>query len=109
MHLNLNGIDSIEEAEKYKSMYIKIDREDAVELPKGSYFIVDLIGLEVKTEEGEVLGEVYDIYPTGSNDIYVVKNKITGEQILLPAVKEVIKNVDIQNKTITVKLMEGLV
>ena len=109
MHLNLSGIDTIEEAEKYKNMYIKIDRKDAVKLPEGSYFIVDLIGLDVVTEEGEVLGEVYDIYETGSNDIYVVRNKTTAKQILLPAIKNVIKNVDIQKGTITVKLMEGLI
>ena len=107
--LKLKGIDDISEAEKYKNLYIKIDRKDAVKLPKDSYFIVDLIGLEVLTEEGEVLGEVEDIYPTGSNDIYVVKDKITGKQILLPALKEVIKKIDIENKKVIVKLMEGLI
>lgn len=97
----------INSAEGLKGLFIKIDRKDAVELPKNSYFIVDLIGLNVETEAGHNLGVLTEVFPTGSNDVYVVKNSL-GKETLLPAIKEVIKKVDIQNKKMTVCLIEGL-
>lgn len=84
--LKLKGIDDINEAEKYRNCYLKIDRKDAVNLPEDTYFIADLLEMEVTTEEGEMLGKIADVYPTGSNDIYVVKNE-EGKQILLPAIR----------------------
>lgn len=84
--LKLKGIDDINEAEKYRNCYLKIDRKDAVNLPEDTYFIADLLEMEVTTEEGEMLGKITDVYPTGSNDIYVVKNE-QGKQILLPAIR----------------------
>lgn len=106
--LKLKGIDDINKAEIYKNCYIKIDRKDAVELPKNSYFIVDLIGLNVYTVDGLYLGNVIDVYSTGANDIYVVKDE-KGKQVLLPAISDVIKNVDIEGKKMLVYLIEGLV
>lgn len=106
--LKIKGIDNINDAEIYKNCYIKIDRSDAVELPEDSYFIIDLIGIKVCTDEGEALGDVIDVFPTGANDVYVVKNEL-GKQVLLPAIGDVIKNVDIQNKKMIVHLIEGLV
>lgn len=106
--LKIKGIDNINDAEIYKNCYIKIDRSDAVELPEDSYFIIDLIGIKVYTDEGEALGDVIDVFPTGANDVYVVKNEL-GKQVLLPAIGDVIKNVDIQNKKMIVHLIEGLV
>jgi len=73
--LKFKGINSIEEAEAYKSLYLKIDRKDAVKLPENSYFIVDLLECSVYTEEDELLGKLDDIFPTGSNDVYVVKHE----------------------------------
>ena len=105
--LKLKGIDSIEDTTQYKNCYIKIDREDAVALPEDSYFIVDLIGMEVFTENEELLGKLVDVFPTGSNDVYVVKDDL-GKQILLPAIGDVIKFVDVQNKKMIVHLIEGL-
>lgn len=105
--LKLKGIATIEEAEKYKNAILKIDRNDAVELPENTYFMVDLLGLSVYTEEGETLGKVDDIFRTGSNDVYVVKNEL-GKQILLPAIESVIKQIDIKNGKIIVHLLEGL-
>lgn len=84
--LKLKGIDDINEAEKYRNCYLKIERKDAVNLPEDTYFIADLLEMEVTTEEGEMLGKIADVYPTGSNDIYVVKNE-QGKQILLPAIR----------------------
>lgn len=106
--LKLKGIDDINEAEKYKNLYLKIDRKNAVKLPRNSYFIVDLIGLEVYSDSNnELLGNIVDVFPTGSNDVYVVKDEL-GKQILLPAISDVIKNVDIENKKMIVHLIEGL-
>lgn len=105
--LKLQGIDDINKAEELRNLYLKIDRDKMPKLPEDSYYIVDLLECEVETIEGELLGKVDDVFNTGSNDIYVVKNEL-GKQILLPAIGEVIKNVDIPNKKIIVKLMEGL-
>lgn len=106
--LKIKGIDDINSAEIYKNCYIKIDRKDAVELPEDSYFIIDLIGVEVITDEGENIGNIIDVFSTGANDVYVVKNEL-GKQVLLPAIGDVIKNVDIKNKKMIVHLLEGLV
>lgn len=105
--LKLKGIDSIEEANVYRNCYIKIDRKDARKLPKDTYFIVDLLGLDVYTDENKLLGKVDDIYNTGSNDIYVVKDEM-GKQILLPAIKDVLKQVDLDNGKIIVHIINGL-
>jgi len=105
--LKLKGIDDINVAEEYKNCYLKIDREKAVELPEDTYFIVDLIGLEVYSDENVLLGNIVDVFPTGSNDVYVVKDEL-GKQILLPAIADVIKSVDIDNKKMIVHLIAGL-
>jgi len=106
--LKLEGIDNIEEAEKYKNLYLKINREDAVELEDDSYFIVDIIGCEVFTDVGDFLGKVIDVFPTGSNDVYTVRNS-ENKDILLPAIEDVVKDIDIENKKIIVHLLEGLI
>lgn len=106
--LKLKGIETVEEAEKLRNCYLKIDRKDAKKLPKDTYFIVDLIGLDVYTDEGKLLGKVDDIYNAGSSDIYVVKDEL-GKQILLPAIKDVLKEVDLENQKIIVHLIKGLV
>ena len=106
--IKLEGINDINDTEKYKNCYVKIDRKNAVKLPKDTYFIIDLIGIEVFTEDNLFLGKIVDVFPTGSNDVYVVKDEL-GKQILLPAISEVIKNVDITNKKMIVKLIKGLV
>ena len=106
--LKLEGIENPEEAELLKNAYLEIDREDAIPLEEGQYFIVDLIGLDVYTDEGKLLGKVEDIYNTGANDIYVVKDEL-GKQVLLPGIKEVIKQVDLENEKIVVHLIPGLI
>lgn len=106
--LKLKGIDTVEEAEKYRNCYLKLPREKARKLPKNTYFIADLIGLKVYTEEGKLLGKVDDIYNTGASDIYVIKDEL-GKQILLPAIKDVIKQIDLEQEKIVVHLLDGLV
>jgi len=106
--LKLKGIETVNDAEKYRNCYLKLPREKARKLPKNTYFIADLIGLEVYTEEGNLLGKVEDIYNTGASDIYVIKDEL-GKQILLPAIKDVIKQVDVEQEKIIVHLLEGLI
>ena len=106
--LKLKNIEDMNTAEKYKGCYIKIHRKDARKLPDGTYFIADIIGSEVITDDGQKLGKVNDIYNTGSNDIYVVKDEL-GKQILLPGIKDVILDIDIEKQVVTVHLLEGLI
>lgn len=106
--IKLEGIDDINDTEQFKNCFVKIDRKNAVKLPEDTYFIVDLIGTEVFTEENVLLGKIVDVFPTGSNDVYVVKDEL-GKQILLPAISQVIKKVDISNKKMIVNLIKGLV
>ena len=105
--LKIKGINDLNEAEQYKGLFLKIDRKDAKELPEGTYFIADLLGLEVYTDEGELLGKVDDIFPTGANDVYVVKDEM-GKQILLPSIPEVLKEIDLEKEKIIVHIIEGL-
>ena len=106
--IKFKGIDKIEEAELLRNHYLNVDREDEPELEEGTYYIVDLLGLEVYTDENILLGKVDDIYNNGSSDIYVVKNEF-GKQILLPGISEVIKDINLEEKRITVHLLKGLV
>lgn len=105
--LKFKGCDSIDEAEALRNMYLLVKRADLGELPEGVYYIVDLIGLDVYTDDGEFLGKVDDIYSTGANDIYVVKDEL-GKQKLLPGIDEVIKETNIDAGKIIVHLIEGL-
>lgn len=106
--LKLKNIDDMNTAESYKGCYLKIHRKDARELPEDTYFIADIIGSQVITDDGKLLGKVDDIYNTGSNDIYVVKDEL-GKQILLPNIKEVILDINIEQQIVTVHLLEGLI
>lgn len=108
MILKFKGCDSVEEAEKLRNTYLFVKREDLGELPEGVYYIADLIGLEVYTDENELLGKVDDIYSVaGANDIYVVKDEM-GKTKLLPGIPDVIQKIDVENAKITVHLLEGL-
>lgn len=106
--LKIKGINDMNQAEKCKGLYLKIHRKDAIKLPKDTYFIADLLGLEVYTDEGVLLGKVDEIYNTGSNDIYVVKDDL-GKQILLPGTKEVLKEISLEKEKIVVHLIKGLI
>ncbi len=105
--IKFKNINTVEEAEKLRNAMILIDRDVLGALPEGVYYIADLIGLDVYTETNEYLGKVDDIYNTGSNDIYVVKDEL-GKQKLLPGIDEVIKKIDLENEKIIVNLIEGL-
>ncbi len=106
--LKLEGIDSIEEAEKYRNFYLKTEKESQEDLGEDTYYIVDLIGLDVYTDKNEYLGKIEDVFPTGSNDVYVVKDNL-GKQILIPAIADVVKEVDLKNKKMIINLIPGLI
>lgn len=106
--IKFENIETPEQAELLRNAFLEIDRENAVPLEEGTYYIADLIGMEVYSDDGNKLGIVEDIYNTGANDIYVVKNDL-GKQILLPGIKEVIKEVNLDTEKITVHLIPGLI
>ena len=105
--IKFKGVNTVEEAETLRNAYIVVDREIFGELPEGVYYIADLLGLDVYTEDGTLLGKVDDIFSTGSNDVYVVKDEL-GKQKLLPGIEDVIKLIDIESGKIIVNLIEGL-
>lgn len=105
--LKFKDCNSIDEAEALRNMYLLVKRADLGELPEGVYYITDLIGLDVYTDQNELLGKVDDIYSTGANDIYVIKDEM-GKQKLLPGIDEVIQEIDLNHGKIIVHLIEGL-
>lgn len=116
--LKFKGIDNINDIEKYKGRPLFVTRENAVKCEKDEYFIADLIGIEVVTEQGEKLGELTDVIQTGANDVYVVRVDDDSpyvdmvadkkKELLLPAIRECVRNVDMQNRNMQVHLMPGL-
>ena len=105
--IKLEGIDNMNDAENLRNATLEILRPKK-NLPTNTYYITDLIGLDVYTDENNFLGKVKDIYNTGANDIYIVETS-NNKEILLPAIKEVIKKVDIENKKIIVHILKGLI
>lgn len=105
--LKFKGIDNINDIEKYKGKSLYVTRENAVKLEKDEYFIADLIGMSAVTDEGEDLGTIRDVLQTGANDVYIIKQD-DGEEILVPAIKECILNVDIESGVMKLHLLDGL-
>lgn len=105
--LKFKGIDDMDTANKYRQKSLYVTRENAVKLEKNEYFIADLIGLAVSSEEGEDLGFINDVLQTGANDVYVIKK--TGEEdLLLPAIKDCVKEVDIEGGKMVIHVLPGL-
>ena len=105
--VKFKGIDNINDVEKYRKKSLYVTRENAVKLKKNEYFIADLIGLQAESDEGEDLGELSDVLQTGANDVYVLSKEGTDD-LLLPAIKECVKEVDLENGKIIVHLLPGL-
>jgi 16S rRNA processing protein RimM len=105
LFLQLEGIDTRNDAEALAGEELLVP-EAAPLNEEGVYYQHDILGMQVRDLEGEVLGEVTDIFSTGSNDVYVIRGE-RGE-LLLPALDDVVREVDIASKTMTVELMEGL-
>jgi len=105
--LKLSGVETRTDAEALRGQMLYVAAADAVPLPGDSYFWHQIIGLNVRSDAGEDLGEVADIMQTGSNDVYVVRRD--GGEILLPAIKDVVQDIDLAAGVITVHLIEGLI
>ena len=105
--LKFKGIDNINDIEKYKTKSLYVTRENAVRLRKDEYFIADLLGVDVWEDNGDKLGVLKDVIETGANDVYVITLE-DGKELLIPAIKECILDVDIENRKMTVHVMDGL-
>ena len=105
--LKFRGYDNINEIEKYKSRDLLITRDQAVDLEPDEYFITDLIGLTVVSDQGAELGILKDVLETGANDVYVVAMK-DGKELMLPAIGDCILNVDLEQGRMEVHVLEGL-
>ena len=99
--LKFRGIDYINDIEMYK-------KREAQELEEDEYYIADLIGMDVVLEDGSKFGTLKDVMETGANDVYVVEDA-KGEEILLPAIRECILDVDVEKNIMTIHLMKGLI
>lgn len=106
--LKFYGIDNINEIEKYRGCSLWVKREDAVPLEEDEYYIGDLIGMEVFTEDGNKFGVLKDVMETGANDVYIVDTPEHGE-ILVPAIHDCILDVDIEEKKMKIHLLPGLI
>ncbi len=105
--LKFKDVDNINDIEKYKGADIFVTRENAIPLEEDEFYIADIIGAKVVSDEGDELGELTDVLQTGANDVYVVKMK-NGKDGLFPAIPDCIKDVDVENKILTVHIMPGL-
>jgi 16S rRNA processing protein RimM len=105
--LKLKAFNNINEVIEFKNRYLLIHEKDSKELPENTYFIFELIGLEVFTTTGENIGKVIDVLQPGANDVYVVKNN--GKEYLIPAIKDIIKEINIEDKKMIIDPIEGLI
>lgn len=105
--LKFKGLDNINDIEKYRQKSLYVTRKNSVRLQRDEYFIADLIGLKVQDEDGTELGTVKDVIETGANDVYEVE-MADGRSLLLPAIKQCILNVDVENGMMQVHVLEGL-
>jgi len=105
--LKLKEFNNINDVIKFKNSYILIDEKNAVKLPNDTFFISQVIGLSVFCTDGNKLGEVIDVLQPGGNDVYVIKGD--NKEYLIPAVKEFIKSVEIENKKMIIDPIEGMI
>lgn len=105
--VKFKGIDNINDIEKYKGKGLFVPREDAVPLDEDEYYIADLIGMEVFTEDGR-FGVVKDVMETGANEVYIVESDDHGE-VLIPAIRQCVLDVNVEEKKMLVRLLDGLI
>lgn len=104
----LENIDTMDKAEKLKNKYVFKEIDGAEKLEEGVYYVKDLIGLEVYLEDKKHFGILTDVITTGANDVYIVATKSHGD-VLIPAITDVVKKIDLSSKKIYISLMEGLI
>jgi len=105
--IKIDGIDTPEEASEYRNALLQVPQEEVWPLPEGHFYHFQIIGLQVQTEEGTILGTVVDILETGSNDVYVIKNE-QGKEFLIPALKEVVKGIHLEKGLMLVRPLPGM-
>lgn len=101
-------INDINELLPYKGFDLLVDRENAIPLEEGEYYIADILGSEVITDEDKKLGIIVDVIQTGANDVFVVKTE-ENKEVLLPSIPQCVLSKDIENKVVKVHLMKGLI
>ena len=106
--LKFKGFDNINDVEGYKRCPLLVERSEAVPLEEDEYFITDMIGMQVSTDSGEDFGVLKDVLTTGANDVYVIDHPSAGE-VLVPAIKECILEVDIPGRKMKIHVMDGLI
>lgn len=104
----LMGINTVEQAETFRNKLVKREIDEDEELEEDTYYIKDLIGLDVYLENNELFGKIKDVFQTGANDVYVIET-LDNKEVLIPAIKSVVKDVDIASGKMIIELMEGLV
>lgn len=104
--VKFKGIDNINDIEKYKGSDLFVTRENAVPLEEDEYYIADIIGAAVYTEDGEEFGILKDVLETGANLVYVIGHE--GKDVLVPAIPDCLKDVDVEGKKIVVHILPGL-
>ena len=105
--LKFKGFDNINDIEKYRQKSLYVTRKNAVRLKRDEYFIADLMGLKVLDEQETQIGVLKDVMETGANDVYIIE-MMDGKELLLPAIKQCILNVDIENGFMQVHILEGV-
>lgn len=107
VYLKFEDVNSVEQAELLRSAELFVEQDQLTVLEEDEYYIHDLIGLKVYNEQNDCLGELIDVETYPSNDVYVIKG-MDGEEYLIPATREVIKQVSVPDKRMTIHVMEGL-
>ena len=107
MLVKLLGFETRDEAETLRGQWLFVPEEEAVELEADTYWVHDIVGLQAETEEGEVLGRITEVLFTGANEVYVIKGA-DGVELLVPAIADVIQQVDLAAKRMTVRLLPGM-
>ena len=105
--LKFQEFNSIREVESLKQCELLVNREQAVKLEEDEYFIADIIGIKVMEEDGIILGELKEVLSTQANDVYLIEGS-DGREILIPAIRQCILNVNINESSMTVRLMKGM-
>ena len=105
--LKFKGIDDMDTANKYRQKSLYVTRENAVKLAKNEYFIADLIGLAIYDEDSQQIGTLTDVLQTGANDVYIIE-MTDGRELLLPAIKECVLSVDMEERKMVVHILDGL-
>jgi 16S rRNA processing protein RimM len=102
-HPNINDV------EPYKGGLLKVKESDRKELDTNEYYYDQIIGCEVVTDEGQILGKIREILATGANDVWIIQRYEKGKDILIPYIEDVVKEIDVQQKKIVIHLLDGLI